>query len=88
MSKQGESYTLVVLPSQGHAGEVTIFRWDHYPAEMSCVRGRSVRETRASGGSGRVVRTPGAYVELVWPESSSVAFVWYKDHFIEVWTSD
>ena len=55
---------------------------------LSCPLGPEVRETRAGRGSGRVIRTPGAYVHLVWPEASSVAYVWSAGKFLEVWTSD
>ena len=55
---------------------------------LSCAFGPEVRETSAGRGSGRVVRTPGAFVLLTWPEASSVAYIWSKDRFLEVWTSD
>ena len=55
---------------------------------LSCERGSEVRETKAGRGAGRVVKTPGAFVHLTWPEASSVAYVWSTDKFLEVWTSD
>jgi hypothetical protein len=58
------------------------------PGILACEYDDEVRETRAGRGTGRVFRTPGAYVHLVWPESSSVAYVWLKDTFVEVWTGD
>lgn len=55
---------------------------------LSCKFGAEVKETAAGGGIGRIVKAPGAFLELVKPESSSVAFVWSNGSFKEVWTSD
>ena len=33
-------------------------------------------------------KTPGTFLELVYPESSAVAYFWNGNGFTEVWTSD
>jgi hypothetical protein len=57
---------------------------------LRCEYGPQVTETRAGRGDPqpRVVKTPGAYVHLFFPETSSFAYVWIKDGFVELWTSD
>jgi len=57
---------------------------------LKCEYGPQVTETKAGRGDRqpRVLNTPGAYVHLIFPDSSSVAYVWTKDRFVEVWTSD
>lgn len=57
-------------------------------AVLRCVTASEVRETRAGRDQGRVVSTPGAFIEVVYPEQSSVAYVWTIDTFTAVWTSD
>jgi hypothetical protein len=36
----------------------------------------------------RTYKTPGTFLELVYPESSAVAYFWNGNGFTEVWTSD
>ena len=55
---------------------------------LTCRYGRSVTETKAAGGKARTFKTPGTYLVLTQPESSSVAFFWANDKFQEVWISD
>jgi hypothetical protein len=57
---------------------------------LRCQFGDSVTSTTAGPGNPkpRTVRTPGAYIELYEPESSSFAYVWTGMNFIEVATSD
>ena len=57
---------------------------------LNCEFGDSVTSTTAGPGSPkpRTVRTPGAYIELYEPESSSFAYVWTGMNFVEVATSD
>lgn len=55
---------------------------------LTCKIGNEVKETIAGGGKGRVYKTPGAYLELIKPESSAAAFFWSKGSFQEVWTTD
>ena len=80
---------LIALVSTAAAGYST-FVLSRKPVGgiLSCELGPEVRETKAGRGSGRVVRTPGAFVHVTWPESAAVAYVWNMDRFLEVWTSD
>ena len=58
---------------------------------LRCQYGPQVTETStisAGAAPPRVLKTPGAYVHLIFPETSSVAYVWTKDRFVEIWTSD
>jgi len=52
---------------------------------MRCERGSKVRGTRADTEGGSIYETPGAYVELSYPESSSVVFYHENGAFREVW---
>jgi hypothetical protein len=86
-TRRGLELVALVADATGYRQAAVLFR-PEYPGELSCRVGRRVRETKAGGGSGQVVATPGGFIELVYPEQSSVAFVWDGQHFIEVWTSD
>ena len=55
---------------------------------LNCTIGISLKETIAAGEKGKVHKTPGAYLKLVKPESSAVAYYWNKGIFQEVWTSE
>src|SRR5688572_17597185 len=57
---------------------------------LNCEFGSTVTTTTAGPGSPkpRTVRTPGAYIELFEPESSSFAFVWTGMGFGEFATGD
>lgn len=57
---------------------------------LRCEFGDSVTSTTAGPGNPkpRTVRTPGAYIQLYEPESSSFAYVWTGMNFTEVATSD
>jgi hypothetical protein len=57
---------------------------------LRCEFGDSVTSTAAGPGNPkpRTVRTPGAYIELYEPESSSFAYVWTGMNFTEIATSD
>ncbi len=55
---------------------------------LSCRFGTEVKETLAGTGKGKSYKTPGAYLELVKPESSAVAYIWSNGAFKEVWTAD
>ena len=55
---------------------------------LHCEAGFEVKETIAINAKGKVYKTPGAYLKLVKPESSSVVYFWSKAGFQEVWTAD
>lgn len=55
---------------------------------LNCKFGPEVKETVAGSGTGKTHKTPGAYLELIKPESSSVAYFWSNGKFKEVWTAD
>lgn len=55
---------------------------------LICEVGSEVKETMAGSGKGKIYKTPGSYLKLMKPESSSVAFFWNQSGFQEVWTSD
>lgn len=73
---KGKSYDAFVVSS----GKENMF--------LNCKLGSEVKETIAGGGKGRTIKTPGAYLELIKPESSAVAFIWNKKSFQEIWTAD
>ena len=60
----------------------------HGRVSIACEFGKEVRETSLAGGSGRTIRTPGAYVLVSQPEGPKAAYVWVEDRFLEVWLSD
>lgn len=55
---------------------------------LNCKIGNEVKETSSAGGKGKTHKAPGAYIELVKPESSTVAYIWSKGSFQEVWEAD
>lgn len=55
---------------------------------LSCKISSEVKESSAAGGAGKVYKTKGAFIELIKPESSAVAFLWEKNSFKEIWTAD
>jgi len=55
---------------------------------LQCLKGFSIKETKAGTRKGAIHKTPGAYIHLYQPESSSVAFYWDGENFKEIWTSD
>ena len=55
---------------------------------LSCRFGDSIKETLAAGGTGKEYKTPGTYIQLIQPETSSVVYFWDNNKFREVWTSD
>ena len=57
---------------------------------LSCHFGKNVCETKAGKGNrkGKVYKTPGTYIKLSQPESSSVVYFWNNNTFQKVWTSD
>jgi len=57
---------------------------------LTCHFGKSIKETSAGKGEGKVYPTGGTYIKLTQPESSSVVYFWNSDKntFQEVWTSD
>jgi len=57
---------------------------------LSCQFGSIVKETLAGPGEkeSKTYKTPGKYIKLKQPESSSVVYFWDGDQFKEVWTAD
>lgn len=60
------------------------------PVNFGCYYGHQVTESQAvaKNGKPRTFKTPGAYIELGYPEASSVAYFWNGSQFVEVVTSD
>ncbi len=79
---------LLALIAKGKTYETFVVSKGREKMFLQCKIGPSVKESSAAGGTGKIVKTPGAYLELFAPESSSVAFVWNKGSFQEVWTGD
>lgn len=57
---------------------------------LSCHFGKFIRETSAGKGKGegKIYKTNGTYIQLAYPEGSSVAYFWTGKGFKEVWTAD
>jgi hypothetical protein len=79
---------LIVLLAKSNGYEAYLLMRGNDNMHLSCHFGKSVKETCAAGGTGRVYETPGTYIQLTQPEGSSVAFFWERDSFRKVWTSD
>lgn len=58
-----EGYKAFVFGSIGEMGQ------------LECRFGKTVRETQASPHFGKEHKTPGAYIEIIYPEASSLAYV-------------
>lgn len=82
---------LMILTKTKEGYNVHVVARDMRSPYLSCKFGKSITET-ASGKGNReeavAYRTSGAYVELEYPESSSVAYFWDGTEFKEIWTSD
>jgi hypothetical protein len=84
-----ELIALVSTATGGYAAHV-LRQWKGDAGILRCQYGPQVTETTAGRGDPqpKVLKTPGAYVHLIFPETSSVAYVWTADRFVELWTSD
>ncbi len=79
---------LIALISKGKSYDTFVVSTGKENMFLNCKLGSEVKETIAGGGKGRIIKTPGAYLELVKPESSSVTYVWTNKSFKEIWTAD
>ncbi len=82
---RGPEVLALVATDDGYRAFV-LAKW-HGPRLVTCEFGKEVRETSLAGGSGRIVRTPGAYVLVSQPEGPKAAYVWVDGRFVEVWLS-
>ena len=57
---------------------------------ISCHFGKEIKETMAGKGEKKVKihKTNGTYLQVIYPESSSVVYFWKDNKFKAVWTSD
>ncbi len=81
---------LIVLMRTGNGYNTFVVARDKANMFLSCHFGKYVKETGAGKGgkSRKVYETPGTYIQLTQPESSSVVYFWTGKGFKEVWTSD
>ena len=84
------SNELIVLISDGDGYKTYVLKRGDFNMYLSCNHGEKLLETKSGDGnkSPRVHQTNGAYIELIQPESSSVAYYWKERDFVEVWLSD
>jgi len=85
---RGRELIVLMRTTQGYSAfEVST---DKPNMQLSCHFGERIIETSAGKGkgTGKVHNTPGAYIKLTLPESSSVVYFWNAKGFKEVWTSD
>jgi len=85
-TSRGRELIVLLRSAGGYAAQVLTAGKGH--SILTCNYGRTVTETKSGQGKGQVFKTPGTYIELTQPESSSIAFFWTKEGFKEVWTSD
>lgn len=83
-----EGRQLIVLLKTKTGYETHVVAKDMKNMYLSCHFGKSIKETTAGRSKGRFFETPGTYIELIQPESSTVAYFWNGKDFTEVWTSD
>jgi hypothetical protein len=81
---------LIVLMKTSSGYNAYVVSRDKPDMNLSCHLGKSVVETTAGTGkvTGKVYKTPGAYIQLKQPEGSSVVYFWNGKGFTEVWMSD
>ncbi len=81
---------LIVLMKTANGYNVFVVSKGKADMHLSCNFGKSIKETSAGSGTGKVYETPGSYIQLSQPEASSVVYYWNKNksRFQEVWTSD
>lgn len=80
---------VIALMASGETYKGFVLSKNHPPEmRLSCEFGESVKETSAGSSNRRprIVRTPGAYVELSLPEGSSFAYVWTGTGFVQIAT--
>lgn len=85
---RGRELIVLMRSAQGYTA-FTVSK-DKSDMQLTCQFGMTVTETLAGKGkgSGKVYKTPGAYIKLTLPEGSSVVYFWNDKGFKEVWTSD
>ncbi len=82
---RGQEVLALVATDDGY--HTFVLSRGHGSVSMTCQFGKEVRESSHGGGSGRTIRTPGAYVLVGQPEGPRTAYVWVDGRFVEVWVS-
>ncbi len=87
-TKRGHEVIVLMRNTSGYKAYVlSTGKQDMY---LSCHFGKEIRETVTGRGKNMVKthKTNGTYLLVTYPESSSVAYYWKKNGFIDVWISD
>lgn len=86
----GRSYELIVILRSREGSKSFIVNRSDSLRHLTCRSGRRITQTAAYPGKkpGRTYSTNGAYLTLLQPESSEVAYYWSNGDFKEVWISD
>lgn len=79
---------LIVLLRRSGGYTTTVLCQPRERSRLSCRLGLQISETVAGNARGRKFRTPGAFLEIIYPEASSIAYFWNGAEFKSVWTSD
>ncbi len=85
-TSRGNEAIALIASSRGYTA--VVLSRDHGAVVLRCERGKSVRETSAGSGRGRVVPTLGTYLVVDQLEGAKAAYLWNGKKFVEVWIAD
>ena len=83
-------YELIVIMRSDQGTKSYVLNRSDAGRRLACKYGTELRETGAGPDKGerRTFKIDGAYITLLQPESSEVAYFWMDGDFKEVWLSD
>jgi hypothetical protein len=83
-------WELIVLIRNGSSYKPYVLAKGKQDMKMSCHFGMEIKETIAGEGKRkvRIHKTNGTYLQIIYPEASSVVYFWKDNKFKEIWTSD
>ena len=81
---------LIVLIRNDNGYESYVLVTGKQDMYMTCHFGKEIKETIAGKGKKKVKihKTNGTYLQVIYPETSSVAYFWKDNKFKKIWTSD
>ena len=86
----GKGYELIVIMRLEQETKSYVLNRSNGARHLNCKYGMEIKETSAGPGKreGRTFKIDGAFITLLQPESSEVAYFWMDGEFKEVWVSD
>lgn len=88
IEKSPRDWDLVALLKTNDGYNAYVLLSTDSPLNLSCQNEKYIQETTTGDREGKLVKTNGAYVKLIQPESSSVGYYWDGKKFQGVQISD